>query len=244
MCVFYIVCALIVIFANIGSIGAVFASIFKGAFTGQAAIGGFAGAAVSATIRNGLARGVFSNDAGLGASAAIQSQSESIDHPAQQGMWAVVETFIDTIVICTLTGFLILFSGVWTSGGDGSTLSASALGSVLGPIGQYGCAISLVLFGVSSLISCLEAAKVQAVSMFRSEKIGILFQWLIFALVIAGCLSNISSIFLFADLSNGFVLLINIGSLCLLGKTLRRLSREWFGNNGDLAAIARSRAEQ
>ncbi len=86
MCVFYIICALIVVCANIGSIVAVFASIFKGAFTGQAAIGGFAGAAVSATIRNGLARGVFSNDAGLGVSATMQSQAESIDHPAQQGM--------------------------------------------------------------------------------------------------------------------------------------------------------------
>lgn len=137
MCVFYIICALIVVFANISSIGAVFTSIFKGAFTGQAAIGGFAGAAVSATIRNGLARGVFSNDAGLGASATMQSQAESIDHPAQQGMWAVMETFIDTIVICTLTGLLILFSGSWTAGGDGSTFSAAALGSVLGVVGQY-----------------------------------------------------------------------------------------------------------
>ena len=90
----------------------------------------------------------------------------------------------------------------------------------------------------------VETVKVQAISMFRKEKIGVMFQWLVFALVIAGCLSNISSIFLFVDLTNGFVLLINIGSLCLLGKTLRRLSREWFGNNGDLAAIARSRAEQ
>lgn len=244
MCVFYIICALIVVFANIGSIGAVFASIFKGAFTGQAAIGGFAGAAVSATIRNGLARGVFSNDAGLGASATMQSQAESIDHPAQQGMWAVMETFIDTIVICTLTGLLILFSGSWTAGGDGSTFSAAALGSVLGVVGQYGCTISLVLFGLSSLVGVVETVKVQAISMFRKEKIGAMFQWLVFALVIAGCLSNISSIFLFVDFANGFVLLINIGSLCLLGKTLRRLSREWFGNNGDLAAIARSRAER
>ena len=217
MCVFYIICALIVVFANIGSIGAVFASIFKGAFTGQAAIG------VSAT---------------------MQSQAESIDHPAQQGMWAVMETFIDTIVICTLTGLLILFSGSWTAGGDGSTFSAAALSSVLGVVGQYGCTISLVLFGLSSLVGVVETVKVQAISMFRKEKIGVMFQWLVFALVIAGCLSNISSIFLFVDLTNGFVLLINIGSLCLLGKTLRRLSREWFGNNGDLAAIARSRAEQ
>ena len=132
----------------------------------------------------------------------------------------------------------------WTAGGDGSTFSAAALSSVLGVVGQYGCTISLVLFGLSSLVGVVETVKVQAISMFRKEKIGVMFQWLVFALVIAGCLSNISSIFLFVDLTNGFVLLINIGSLCLLGKTLRRLSREWFGNNGDLAAIARSRAEQ
>ena len=81
-----------------------------------------AGAAFATAVRNGLARGVFSNDAGLGLSASLQAQAEAIDHPAQQGMWAIVETFIDTIIISSMTGFAILFSGVWQSGAGGATL--------------------------------------------------------------------------------------------------------------------------
>lgn len=241
MSVLYIICGIIVIFANIGNIGTVFVSIFKGAFTGTAAVGGFAGAAFSAALRNGLARGVFSNDAGLGLSASIQAQAEAIDHPAQQGMWAVVETFIDTIIICTFTGLMILFTGVWTTGEGGATLAATALGTVLGPVGKYGCVISLVLFGISSLIADLQGARIQAVAMFKSDKLGRVFQILILALVIVGSFVDISKAFMLADFGNGIVLLLNIPALILLGKVLRKTTREWFNNKGDLEAIAKNK---
>lgn len=237
MSVLYLICALIVIFANIGNIGSVFVSIFAGAFTGTAAVGGFAGAAFSAALRNGLARGVFSNDAGLGLSASIQAQAESIDHPAQQGMWAVVETFIDTILICSLTGLMILFTGVWTTGEGGATLAATALGSVLGPVGRYGCVISLVLFGISSLISDLQGARIQAVAMFKSDVVGRVFQILILLLVVVGSFADISSAFMLADFGNGIILLLNVPALILLGKVLRKTTKEWFDNKGDLDAI-------
>ncbi len=241
MSILYLTATLVIVLTNVGSFGTVFASILQGAFTGTAAVGGFAGAAFATAVRNGLARGVFSNDAGLGLSASLQAQAEAIDHPAQQGMWAIVETFIDTIIISSMTGFAILFSGVWQSGADGATLAASALGSVLGDVGRIGCVICLVMFGLSSLISDLQGVLVQSVAMFDSRLVGRGFQALIIVAVIYGSFANISKAFMFADFGNGIVLLLNVPALILLGKTLRAVTKEWFDHKGDLKAIEEAR---
>lgn len=233
----YILVALGVIILNVGNIGTVLSEIFKGAFTGQSAVGGFTGVSVASTIRFGLARGVFSNDAGLGLSASVQAQAEAIDHPAQQGMWAVFEVFLDTIIICSLTGFMILFTGVWQSGDTGATLAATALGSTYGIIGQIGCIICLVLFGLSSLLTAFQAVMIQAVSMFSSKVIGHVFQAFIIAMIVLGCLTDINSVYLLADFGNGVVLFLNIPAIVLLGKTLRKKTKEWFDNDGDLEVI-------
>ena len=134
MCGLYIIAAVIVIGLNIDKTGVVLSSIFRGAFSGWAAVGGFTGTVFLTTMRQGLARGVFSNDAGLGLQAMLHAQADVIDHPAQQGMWAVTETFIDTIIICTLSGFVVLYSGVWTTGGDSATMVTSALEMTFGTI--------------------------------------------------------------------------------------------------------------
>ncbi len=241
MGIFYCLFALIVIFANIKNVGTVFASIFKGAFTGTAALGGFAGATISAAIRQGLARGVFSSDAGLGLSASVQAQVGDIDHPAHQGTWAIIETFIDTIIICTLTGLVILFTGVWTQGIDGSLLTATGMSTVLGVVGQYGCVIALVLFGASSLITDAEGVSIQSRSMWDSKVIGRVFQVVLLGMVIYGSLAKLDSVFTILDFANGLVLILNVPALILLGKTLSRLTGEWFGNNGDLEAIRAER---
>ncbi len=236
MSIFYVVVALIVILANIGNIGTVFVSVFSGAFTGTAAVGGFAGAALSSVMRNGLARGVFSNDAGLGLSASIQSQAEGIDHPAQQGMWAVVEVFIDTILLCTLTGLMILFTGVWTSGESGATLSSAAIGSVIGSIGRYGCVIALVLFGLSSLLAAIQGCRIQAETMFNAL-VGKIMAGVVILLVVLGNFIDISAAFMLADFGNAVILILNIPALILLSKELRSLTKEWFDNDGDLEKI-------
>lgn len=241
MSILYIIFALIVIFVNISKVGTVFASIFKGAFTGWAAVGGFTGATIASTIRIGLARGVFSNDAGLGLSASVQAQVTEIGHPAKQGMWAVIETFIDTIIICTLSGLVVLFTGVWENGGDGSTFAIDALGSVLGKFGSVMGIIALFLFAISSLITDTQGVKIQAISMYKSHKIGTLFQIAIILLIIVGSMNDISTAFVFVDFSNGIILFVNIIALVLLHKTLRATTKEWFDNNGDLEAISRSK---
>ncbi len=241
MTVFYLLLALIVIVPNLGNIGTVLAEIFKGAFTGQAAVGGFAGATLSATVRNGLARGVLSNDAGLGAQAIVHSQADSIDHPAQQGMWAIFETFVDTIVVCTLTGLCILFTGVWQSGASGETLAASAMSSVLGVVGQYGCILALVLFGLSSLIGLVDAVRIQAVTMFHNAVVGRAFQVLFILCIVGGCLLDMGTVLLMADTANAIILFITMICLFLLGGQIRKLTKEWFGNNGDMQAIEAAR---
>lgn len=233
----YVAIALIVIIKNIGNAGEVFASIFKGAFSGTAAAGGFAGATLMHTVRFGLARGVFSNDAGLGLSASVQAQVENIGHPAKQGMWAIVETFIDTIVLCTLSGLVVLFTGVWQTGGDGSTYAVTAFGNQIGHIGTILGILCLFLFGLSSLITDAQGAKIQAVNMFNSPKIGTAFQMAIIVLVIFGSMTDISKTFMFVDFSNAIILLINVSSLLLLHKVLRKTTKEWFDSDGDLSKI-------
>ncbi|MCD8362414.1 MAG: amino acid carrier protein [Lachnospiraceae bacterium] len=228
MGVLYLILALIVIIANIGNIGTVFASIFEGAFSGWAAVGGFTGATIATTIRYGLARGVFSNDAGLGLSATVQSQVEDIGCPAKQGSWAVIETFLDTIVICTITGLVILFSGTWQSGGTGATLTTGAIGEVVGTPGQVLAIICLFLFGLSSLITDAEGVRLQAVSMFGSYGIGRGFQIVVLILVILGSLADISTVFVFADFANAIILVINIAAMLMLAKVLRKETQEYF----------------
>ena len=231
MTLFYLICSLIVIGANIGNAGSVISSIFKGAFAGHAAIGGFAGSALSATVRWGLARGVFSNDAGLGLQAILHSQAEGIDHPAQQGMWAVFETFIDTIVVCSLTGFMVLFSGVWQTGG-GALLASDALISELGSVGRWGSIVAVVLFALSSIIGIGETVKIQSLEIFGSKIVSWISQAVFVAVIAAGCIAHIQSAFVFADLGIGIILTLNVLSIILLGKTLRALTREWFDSDG------------
>lgn len=228
MSALYILAGLIVIVLNIKMLPTAIVQIFKGAFAPTAAVGGFAGAVFKTAMTQGFRRGVFSNDAGLGLSSTVQSQASGIDHPAQQGSWSVIETFIDTTVICSITGLMIIFTGVWTSGESGATLAGSALESVFGPFGRYLCVIGLFLFGLSSLITDLEGVKLYSDNMFNSAAVGYTFQGLIVVMVIIGTYVDISKAFMLADFTNGLVLVINMICIFALGKKLSALTSEWF----------------
>lgn len=244
MSALYVVCAVIIVGVNIGNIGTAFEQILVGAFTGTAAVGGFTGAAVTSTIRYGLARGVFSNDAGLGLQATIHAQADGIDHPAQQGMWAVFETFFDTIVICSLTGFIIIFTGVWQTGETGSTLCSIGFESVLGTAGRYLCLASLVLFALSSIISNSQGLRIQATAATNSKVFVNALLVFFVLMVVLGAMNSMADIFVLTDFGNGLVIFLNVPSLILLGGELRRLTKEWFGNKGDMAAIEAARKQQ
>jgi len=240
MTIFYIVCALIVIFANIGKIGSVFAEIFVGAFTGHAALGGFVGSTVIYTMRQGLARGVFSNDAGSSTQAILHAQAENISHPAEQAIWAVFETFIDTIIVCSMTGFMVLFSGVWTDGESEATLAATAMSTVLGTVGKYGCILALLLFTLSSMMAIAQIVPVQAIEIVGNPKIMHVLQGLFLVSIAAGCLTDVQSTFIIADLGNGLCLYVNMVCMILLGKVLHDSTKEYFSGQAKLEALARA----
>ena len=130
----YVGCALIVILMNLPEVPGAFALIVESAFTGHAAVGGFAGTAVMMAIQFGIARGIFSNEAGLG-SAAIAHASAQNSSPVRQGQIAMLGTFIDTLIICTMTALVIIVSGEWTTGASGATLTTQAFNHTLTTVG-------------------------------------------------------------------------------------------------------------
>lgn len=149
MIVLFVAAGIGVIAINFRAIPSAFALIFKSAFTGTAAVGGFTGAAASLAIQNGIARSVFSNEAGQGSSTMVHSQAK-VEHPIRQGMWGMFEVFVDTMIVCTIMSLVIILSGAWSSGLQGATLSVSAFATLYGSVGAKFVAIAILLFGITT----------------------------------------------------------------------------------------------
>ncbi len=153
MCSLYFISAIVVIISHIKFLPSCFVLIVKKAFSSQAAIGGFAGATVFNAIKYGIARGVFSNEAGLG-SASIAHSTAITDHPVKQGFWGIIEVFIDTLVICTATGLAIIITGVWTTGKTGADLTMEAFSTILGKnLGFAIVVLSMILTAYSTILA-------------------------------------------------------------------------------------------
>src|SRR5690606_24761059 len=145
MALIYVGAALVVLFMNLGKLPEVLELIFTYAFQPMSAIGGFAGAAIGEIIRWGFARGLYSNEAGLG-TAPIAHAAATTDQPVRQGFWAIVGIVVDTLIVCTATAFVVLSSGVWTREGamkDPSALTAAAFTEYFGSFGGILVAVSL-----------------------------------------------------------------------------------------------------
>lgn len=149
MVLFYLGGGIFIILKNIDQLPASFGLIFGNAFTGTAALGGFAGAAFSQAIKVGMARSVFSNEAGWGSAPMIHA-SAKVDHPIKQGMLGIFEVFLDTIVICSITALTIIITGQWSSGLDGATLTLSAFEVGMGPVARIIMSIGVLLFGITT----------------------------------------------------------------------------------------------
>jgi alanine or glycine:cation symporter, AGCS family len=149
MCLFYILGGLFIILKNVGQLPGVFGLIFSSAFNGTAAVGGFAGAAFAQAIKMGMARAVYSNEAGWGTSPMIHSTAKT-DHPIRQGLWGSFEVFVDTAIVCTITALVILITGKWSSGASGATLTLSAFEVGMGSFGRITVAIGVFLFGLTT----------------------------------------------------------------------------------------------
>lgn len=149
MCIFYLAASVFIIVTNLGKVPEAFGLIFNSAFNPTAALGGFTGASVSLAIRTGMSRSVFSNEAGWGSAPMIHA-SAKVNHPIKQGIMGIFEVFVDTFVICTCTGLVIMVTGVWSSGLDGATLTLSAFETGIGVFGRFVIAIGVFLFGLTT----------------------------------------------------------------------------------------------
>ncbi|MCD8037161.1 MAG: amino acid carrier protein [Clostridiales bacterium] len=152
MCAIYLLAGLLIIILNIGNLPSVIVSIFSSAFTGTAAVGGFAGAAVQKAVSQGVARAINSNEAGMGTSPMIHAAADTV-HPVRQGLWGAIEVFIDTIIICSITALAILCTGVWTSGSTSMTLALEAFNAAFGGFGTFFLNLMLCLFGLTTTAS-------------------------------------------------------------------------------------------
>lgn len=226
MAVSYLIAGLVVLALNVADIPAAFALIFEHAFSPIAAEGGFAGAAVWAAIRFGVARGVFSNEAGLG-SAPIAHAAAQTKNPINQGLVAMLGTFIDTIIICTITGLVIITSGAWTSGESGAALTSMAFSQALPGVGDYVVAIALAVFAFTTLLGwsfygerCVEFLfGVKAIVPYRMA-------WVL--AIPLGATVNLGLIWLVADTLNAMMALPNLIALIFLSPVVFKLTKEHF----------------
>lgn len=226
MCIAYIVASVVVLIVFADQIPNAFNLIFTHAFSPAAATGGFAGAAVIAAIRFGVARGIFSNEAGLG-TAGIAQAAGTTNSPVRSGMIGMLGTFIDTLVICTMTGLAIICSGVWTSGVSGAALSASAFESAMPGFGGAFLSIALVVFAFTTILGwsyfgerCWEfMVGTKAIMPFR----------IIWVLAVPfGAIAQLDFAWLLADTLNGLMALPNLLSLLLLSPIVVKLTRDHF----------------
>ena len=226
MALSYLVAGLVVLSINYTEIPAAFSMIFKHAFSPTAAEGGFAGAAVWAAIRFGVARGIFSNEAGLG-SAPIAHAAAQTKEPVRQGMVAMLGTFLDTIIICSITGLVIITSGAWTSGESGASLTSMAFSQALPGVGDYIVAISLAVFAFTTLLGWSFYGERSVEFLFGVKAIvPYRIAWVL--AIPLGATVNLGLIWLIADTLNAMMALPNLIALLLLSPVVFKLTKEYF----------------
>ncbi len=241
MAITYLVAGLVVLTINAAEIPAAFGLIFTHAFTPVAATGGFAGAAVWAAIRFGVARGVFSNEAGLG-SAPIAHAAAQTKGPVNQGLVAMLGTFIDTLIVCSITGLAIITSGAWTSGETGASLTSTAFDTTIPGVGGHIVTISLAIFAFTTMLGwsfygekCVEyLLGVKSITPFR-------VLWCL--AVPIGATADLGFIWLLADTLNALMAIPNLIALILLSPVVFKLTREFIASNGSSEEPAASAAD-
>ncbi|MCI0455198.1 MAG: sodium:alanine symporter family protein, partial [Candidatus Dadabacteria bacterium] len=227
MIVFYIIGSLISIFVNWQNVPDAFRLIFYHAFTPTAAAGGFMGAVVSHTVRMGVARGIFSNESGLGSSP-IAAAAAQTRNPVRQALVSMTQTFIDTIVVCSFTGIVIISSGVWTSGETGASLSTLAFEQgIPKQIGDNIVAISLAAFAYSTVLGwCYYGEK--AVEYIFKERAVKPYRVLFTLMVLVGAVVKLDFVWTFADIMNGLMAFPNLVGLLGLSKVVVEETKKYL----------------
>lgn len=228
MVVFYIVGALVVIFKNLDSIPAAFGLILSDAFTGTAATGGFTGATVAHAIRFGVARGVFSNESGLG-SAPIAHGAARTEEPVREGLVAMLGPFIDTIVICTMTALVIILTEAYTRGLTGADLTAEAFNIGMAGPGGYIVAIGIIFFAFSTAISWSYYGD-RCIDYLFGEKMVIPYRIIYCLLLPIGASVQLDIVWTISDIGNALMAWPNLIGLIFLSPVIVRCTNEYFSD--------------
>lgn len=230
MAALYILASIVVLAINANAIPAAFGLIFTHAFSPAAATGGFAGAAVWAAIRFGVARGVFSNEAGLG-SAPIAHAAAKTKGPVSQGLVAMLGTFIDTLIVCTSTALAILSTGVWTSGATGAALTSAAFEAALPGFGGVIIAVSLAIFAFTTIIGWSYYSERSLQYLFGTSII-MPFRAVWSLAAIVGATVKLGFIWLLADTLNAMMAIPNLVALIVLSPIVFAVTKEFFDTRG------------
>ncbi len=227
MAILYILASLIVLLVHWNELLPTLGLVLKSAFSPAAAVGGFVGATVKEAIQRGIARGVFSNESGLG-SAPIAAAAAKSDNPVEQGLISMTGTFIDTIIICTLTGLTILVTGQWSVEGlEGAPLTQAAFATVFGNTGSIALTISLVLFAFTTILGWSYYGERCIEFLFGTKSI-LPYRLLFVAMVALGGFLKLDLIWTIADIVNGLMALPNLIALLALSPVIIKETRQYF----------------
>jgi AGCS family alanine or glycine:cation symporter len=227
MAVFYLIGGFVILAMHAGALPAAIRLVFESAFSGHAAVGGFAGSTVALALRYGIARGLFSNEAGLG-SAPMVHAAATTDHPVRQGMYGIFEVFVDTLLICSTTGLVILVTDTWSSGATGAALSARAFETGLpGTWGHLIVTVGLLLFAFSTIIGWSFYGETGMVYLFGAKSaLPYRLAWLVF--IYLGSIGSLHVVWDVADTLNGLMAVPNLIAVLASIPLLLRLQREFF----------------
>ncbi|WIY82263.1 sodium:alanine symporter family protein [Propionimicrobium sp. PCR01-08-3] len=232
----YVVAALILLGMNAAAIPAAFAEIFRTAFTGTAAAGGFTGSAFIIALQMGTARGIFSNESGMG-SAAIAAAAAKTAHPTRQGLVSMTQTFIDTIIVVTMTGLVIVTTGTWQGGKDlAATMTGQAFDAGLRVTwGHYIVTISLVLFAYSTILGWCYYGERNIEKLLGRR--WVMPYRIVFSLaVFVGCTAELGLVWTFSDIANGLMALPNLIGLLICSGLIARETKFYLDHDPKLRA--------
>jgi alanine or glycine:cation symporter, AGCS family len=227
MIIIYMGACGIVLAFNFSAIPAAFALVFSDAFTGTSAAGGFLGATIAQAMRFGVARGIFSNESGLG-SAGIAAAAAKTQEPVRQAMVSMTQTFLDTLVVCTFTGIAIIASGAWHSGAVGVAMTQLAFGTAMpGPIGPAVVAICLAMFAFSTILGWSHYGARGAEYILGVRAI-LPYRILFVVAAFLGSIYTLDFVWLLSDVMNGLMALPNLVGLLLLSGVVTAETRSYF----------------
>ncbi len=229
MAVFFVVCSIVALILNIKEIPATFALIFKEAFNFKSAVGGVAGYGIMAAMQYGFSRGVFSNEAGLG-SAPIAHAASSTKDPVKQGLWGMFEVFFTTIIICTLSGIVVLTAGHWNSGEyEGAALSIASFNELVPHVGGIGITLATVFFALSTILGWAYYGEVCIGYLTNKSKAAVwVYRCVYVAFVFIGAVAELDVVWAVSEMMNGLMIVPNLIGVLGLFSVVKKLTSEHF----------------